>query len=126
VKEGKKEISTAYFFDHFAENGDVEVVVEEGDFVAAERELVPSVSEGELVHYKRVRAQFEKVEEGKEGEGKGKGKEKVAIDRKGKGKAVESLDSTENGADNKRDVKGKGKAVDMGFADGEGDDDGLY
>ena len=91
MSQGKNKISTAYFFDHFATKEDVAVLVEEADFVAAEKELVPSVSLKELEHYKRVRAQFEKVEDTKEqdkpksngntnGNGKGKGK---AVDRKG-------------------------------------------
>ena len=66
-------------------------MVEEADFISAEKELIPSVSLKELDHYKRVRAQFEKVEDTKaqdkprsngntNGSRKGKGK---AIDRKG-------------------------------------------
>jgi peroxin-6 len=113
LSTGKSKISTSYFFDHFASKEDVAVLVEEEDFIAAERELVPSVSAKELEHYGRVRAQFEKVEDkpsnshhsngkGKSAakqpdgipewqqerprsNGKGKGKEKV-LDRKGKGK----------------------------------------
>ncbi|CAG8977203.1 hypothetical protein HYALB_00006740 [Hymenoscyphus albidus] len=89
-------ISTAYFFDHYATKEDVDVVVTEEDFINAERELVPSVSFGELEHYQKVRAMFEKVaDEPKEngdgsvngtpnGKGKGKGKERVVVDRKGK------------------------------------------
>ena len=52
-------VSTAYFFDHYATNEDVAVMVTEEDFVAAQRELIPSVSAKELEHYKRVREQFE-------------------------------------------------------------------
>ncbi|KAH7410915.1 hypothetical protein BKA64DRAFT_741549 [Cadophora sp. MPI-SDFR-AT-0126] len=69
--------------------------------------------------------------------GKGKGKEKVA-ERKGKGKekAVGSWDDSEGDEDQEffdekvngfsGKGKGKGKAVDMGFRDGEDDDEGLY
>jgi peroxin-6 len=147
---GKPKISTAYFFDHYATKEDVDVVVTEEDFMNAERELVPSVSYGELEHYQKVRAQFEKVEDkpqeangkGKarvvnpepveangrlRSNGKGKGKEKV-IDRKGKGKAVEAWDEHADDEEvNTMDSKGKGKgkAVDMGFHDGT-DDDELY
>lgn len=127
--------------------------MEEEDFVNAERELVPSVSVKELEHYKRVRSQFEKVEEDGQGKGKavapqkegipqwqqdgnrpkssGKGKGK-AVDRKGKGKAI----AVSNGEDEDDDDefytrggltngrdKGKGKAVDMGFQQGSADDD---
>ncbi|KAL2070670.1 hypothetical protein VTL71DRAFT_13696 [Oculimacula yallundae] len=73
--------------------------------------------------------------------GKGKGKEKV-VDRKGKGKekAVGRWDDSDGDEDKeffsekvngfagngKARDKGKGKAVDMGFQDGEEDDEGLY
>jgi peroxin-6 len=56
-------ISTAYFFDHFATPEDLAVMVTEQDFLEAHRELVPSVSAGELAHYERVRATFEGVKE---------------------------------------------------------------
>lgn len=132
-------ISTAYFFDHYATKEDVDVVVNEEDFLSAERELVPSVSFGELEHYGKVRAMFEKVgEEKKEngeanggtngrvnGKGKGKGKERV-VDRKGKGKAVERWDDPVEededdvngyGVESRSKGKGKGKAIDMGEDD---------
>ncbi|RKF61694.1 Peroxisomal biogenesis factor 6 [Erysiphe neolycopersici] len=63
VKSGKKKISTAYYFDHFATEEDLAVTVTEEDFCAAERELIPSVSVKELENYLRVQSQFEKVEE---------------------------------------------------------------
>lgn len=52
-------ISVAYFFDHYATDADTSVVVAEEDFMAAQRELVPSVSADELGHYERVRRDFE-------------------------------------------------------------------
>lgn len=52
-------ISTAYFFDHHVTPDDVAVMVTEQDFIDAHRDLIPSVSAGELVHYERVRATFE-------------------------------------------------------------------
>lgn len=58
-------ISIAYFFDHLAAEEDIAVVVEEGDFLEAQRELVPSVSMKELEHYERVRMVFEQ-DDGKE------------------------------------------------------------
>jgi peroxin-6 len=156
LASGKPKISTAYFFDHYATKEDIAVLVEEEDFVNAERELVPSVSVKELEHYKRVRAQFEKAEDDNgqgEGNGKGavpqtdgipqwqqegsktksngKGKGK-AVDRKGKGKSTGTWDEEDDdesytsGMTNGRD-KGKGKAVDMSFQQGSVDDDeGLY
>ncbi|OBT95059.1 peroxisomal assembly protein [Pseudogymnoascus verrucosus] len=56
-------ITTAYFFDHYAKPADVAVVVTEEDFMAAQQELIPSVSAKELEHYTKVRAQFEAVPE---------------------------------------------------------------
>ena len=126
-------MSTAYFFDHFAEPSDLAVMVTEADFSAAQDELVPSVSQGELAHYEKVRAAFEgSGEAGGAGSGRG--------DVKGKGKmpAITVGDEEDAGGNasgggsaggtvrRKRDVKGKGKAV-MGFQDGTAsDDDGLY
>ncbi len=77
---GEPEISVAYFFDHFAAPADIEVTVAEEDFVAAKKELIPSVSLQELSHYERVRKEFEGTgggDSGKSGEGgllNGKGK----------------------------------------------------
>lgn len=153
LQEGKAKVSVAYFFDHYATEQDMAVMVTEEDFENAERELVPSVSMKELEHYKRVRAQFEKPEEEKAGKWKGKditdwqqqqqesrprsnGKGKVkVVDRKGKGKEWGNWDadagdddSYDNGMRNGTAVdKGKGKAVDMSFRQGaEDDDDRLY
>lgn len=103
------EMSTAYFFDHYATPQDLAVVVSEEDFLRANEELVPSVSQGELMHYERVRATFEGSGDKKEGKDKGKGKaiahDELNVDVKG---------------------NGKGKAP-MGFEDGTAsDDDGLY
>ncbi|KAH8593576.1 hypothetical protein B0O99DRAFT_626614 [Bisporella sp. PMI_857] len=135
LQDGKPKISTAYFFDHYATKEDVAVLVEEEDFIAAERELVPSVSVKELEHYKRVREQFEKPEEkgpvsselngSGRSNGKGKGKEK-AVDRKGKGKATisdEEDDFYTGGSMTNGKGKGKGKAVGMGFQDGSLEDE---
>lgn len=54
-----EEISTAYFFDHLATEEDVQVVVSEADFAAAQDELVGSVSKKELEHFERIRNLFE-------------------------------------------------------------------
>jgi peroxin-6 len=82
-------MSIAYFFDHLAADEDTAVMVREEDFVEAHRELVPSVSADELLHYERVRSTFEG--KGKKDGAKGNGEE-PRIDRKGKGKAVEPLE----------------------------------
>ncbi|KAF7551633.1 hypothetical protein G7Z17_g4866 [Cylindrodendrum hubeiense] len=139
-------ISTAYYFDHYATPEDIAVMVTEADFLAANDELVPSVSAGELAHYERVRATFEggrgsdkdkqpagqRVVSGASTTSKGKGKAPVSGSSKGKGKAIaltsdDGFDDDEvvEGEVNGRS-KGKGKAV-MGFQDGTAsDDDGLY
>lgn len=144
-------ISTANFFDHFATPDDIAVMVTEDDFMAAHRELIPSVSAGELAHYERVRATFEGGrEEGRRpaplslgartvstasAPRSAKGKGKAAMG-KGKGKAVAtgSDDEYEDdyGVEAEGEVngavkdKGKGKAV-AGFQDGTAsDDEGLY
>lgn len=140
-------ISTAYYFDHYATPEDIAVMVTEADFLAANDELVPSVSAGELAHYEKVRATFEGVRDkekdrphlvgqrivsGASATSKGRGK--AVASGKGKGKAIALTsddefddDSMLNGGEvNGRKDKGKGKAV-MGFQDGTpSDDDELY
>lgn len=58
-RERGEEISTGYFFDHLATEEDVQVVVGEEDFTAAQNELVGSVSKKELEHFERIRNMFE-------------------------------------------------------------------
>lgn len=118
-------VSTAYYFDHYATKDDVAVMVTEEDFLAAMRELVPSVSAKELEHYGRVRKMFEAVGEGENGANgtaqiKGKGKAGPAPEiewraevptrpssaRSGSGRSGSDRWATAN-----RDRKGKGKAV---------------
>ncbi|KAI0137009.1 peroxisomal biogenesis factor 6 [Xylariales sp. AK1849] len=148
-------VSTANFFDHHATPEDIAVMVTEQDFLEANRELIPSVSAGELQHYESVRATFEGGREKKDmsgahdipvnkladggavrsklGGGKGRGK---AVVGKGKGKAVagdseEDSDGSQDGHESYQSSidgksKGKGKAV-ARFQEGTGsDDDGLY
>ncbi|ETS87396.1 Peroxisomal biogenesis factor 6 [Pestalotiopsis fici W106-1] len=151
---GKPPISTANYFDHHAQPEDIAVMVTEQDFLDANRELIPSVSAGELQHYERVRATFEggrdkketaaaindaaTIEGPKASSGKGKGKAVAASSGKGKGKAVageSDQDSDDEGnaygtysagGSINGKGKGKGKAV-MRFEQGTGsDDDGLY
>ena len=54
-----EEINTGYFFNHLATTEDVQVVVSEADFAAAQDELVGSVSSKELEHFERIRKMFE-------------------------------------------------------------------
>jgi peroxin-6 len=123
-----RDVSSAHFFEHYATDEDVAVEVTEQDFVDAQRELVPSVSAGELAHYERVRRSFEGhrdgvgVAGGMNGKGKGKGREVVGKG-KGKGKAADEDDVMRNGGSRGRDVKGKGVAS---FQDGTASDDELY
>ncbi|EDN96515.1 hypothetical protein SS1G_01441 [Sclerotinia sclerotiorum 1980 UF-70] len=112
VSEGKGKVSTAYWFDHYAKEDDLRVVVQEEDFEAAGRELVPSVSAGELEHYARVRSQFESVKDKDKGAQRPTSSGSSRSSRKGKGKG-------------RVDVKGKGKARDVdGW--GENAEDGYY
>ncbi|KAI1631538.1 hypothetical protein F4809DRAFT_631844 [Biscogniauxia mediterranea] len=107
--ETRHPISTANFFDHYATTEDITVMVTEQDFLDANRELIPSVSAGELAHYENVRATFEGTKDKKQPQEN----MTVALD-KGKGKAVASS-------------KGKGKAIATGNEmeeEDENDDDG--
>lgn len=115
-KRQQQTITTAYFFDHYATPEDIAVMVTEEDFLDAHRELIPSVSAGELAHYERVRATFE----GGRGQGGGdppsqqqqqQRKSSYNTSAKGKGKAVAPPIASS---------KGKGKAV---AAASDNDDD---
>ncbi|ORY82658.1 P-loop containing nucleoside triphosphate hydrolase protein [Protomyces lactucae-debilis] len=86
VKAQPEPISMQYFFDHLATKADVEVVVSKVDFEEALKELVPSVSQSELDHYKKVQAQFSTP--AKEEAKPAAATPTVAVDRKGKGKEV--------------------------------------
>jgi len=110
-------ISTANFFDHYATPEDIAVMVTEKDFLDANRELIPSVSAGELSHYEHVRATFEGAAKDKDKKkqslaslesdtfdssyrpssksGNGKGKGKAVVAGKGKGKAIAMTSSDE-------------------------------
>lgn len=59
ARPAKPAITIAQFFDYHATDSDTQVLVTQEDFVAAQRELVPSVSAEELGHYTRVKAEFE-------------------------------------------------------------------
>ncbi|KAK0670355.1 putative PEX6 peroxisomal biogenesis factor 6 [Cercophora samala] len=144
--QNQPEITTAYFFDHFATKEDVAVMVTEQDFLDAHSELIPSVSAGELEHYEKVRATFEGVKDKKETaqqqqqqqqqngrltvgkrSASGGSNRSVVVHRgkgKGKGKAV-ATGSEEDEYDDGEGVngggyrdKGKGKAVDVGGGGG--------
>ncbi|EHK17055.1 uncharacterized protein TRIVIDRAFT_41658 [Trichoderma virens Gv29-8] len=129
----KHEVSTAYFFDHYATPADIAVMVQEEDFIAAHEELIPSVSAGELAHYERVRAQFEGGSDKKQQSqdhgkrpgssgGSRSGGRSSSSKGKGKGKAIAVSSDEEEQVNG----KGKGKAV-MGFQDGTAsDDEDLY
>lgn len=132
ASRGGVEMSTAYFFDHHATPEDLAVVVTEEDFLAANRELVPSVSQGELAHYEKVRASFEYNADGEAAaagqKSRDKGKGKAVIEEEKEDEDVAADDTGENmgGTVRRKKDKGKGKAV-MGFQDGTAsDDDGLY
>ncbi|KAL2271108.1 hypothetical protein VTJ83DRAFT_479 [Remersonia thermophila] len=107
-------ISTAYFFDHFATPEDLAVMVTEQDFLDAHRELVPSVSAGELEHYERVRQTFEGAKE----------KEAAAASAAGAGAGGQARLGLPSAGSGRRTVsgassKGKGKSP-MGRGKGKG------
>lgn len=52
-------ISIRYWFDHVCSDEDTDVIVKKEDFLNANKELIPSVSQQELEHYKQIRANFE-------------------------------------------------------------------
>lgn len=114
----QKPVSTAYFFDHFATPEDIAVSVTEADFIAAHRELIPSVSAGELAHYERVRAAFEggREEGGGGGGGGGKSSSRPAP-------LVMGGRTVSGGGPRSARWKGKGKAVAVRNSD---DDDDEY
>ncbi|KAH7326361.1 P-loop containing nucleoside triphosphate hydrolase protein [Stachybotrys elegans] len=147
----KHEVSTAYYFDHFATPEDVAVMVTEADFLAAHEELIPSVSAGELAHYEKVRATFEGGRDAQQGAAprpagqrlvsassavsktSSRGKGKAAASYKGKGKAIALASDDEYGYSGGEGAggsavngRGAGKAP-MGFQHGTAsDDEELY
>lgn len=90
LQHGELPMTTAYFFDHHATQSDINVLVTEEDFLNANKELIPSVSAKELEHYKRVREQFEEVDEKSSDQATA-----VAVGSDSKGKAVDG--PTQNG-----------------------------
>lgn len=118
--EGKKHtISTANFFDHYATPEDVAVMVTEEDFMDAHRELIPSVSAGELSHYERVRATFEGGRESNGGANANAEKQRpVPLNLGERTVSTASQRSARGKGKSVATGKGKGKAVAQG-SDGE-------
>lgn len=144
----KHEVSTAYFFDHYATAADIAVMVMEEDFIGAYEELIPSVSAGELAHYEKVRALFEGVPDKQKQQtqqqqqlgvadrgkrpasstrsGSAAGRSASSSKGKGKGKAIATTDDELEADEERVNGKRKGKAV-MGFQDATAsDDEDLY
>ncbi|KAK4230605.1 hypothetical protein QBC38DRAFT_469206 [Podospora fimiseda] len=127
----KKPITTAYFFDHYATKEDTAVMVTEQDFLDAHRELIPSVSAGELAHYERVRAQFEggpKDKEKKDAKMNGQkllgvnGNSAAAAVNGGGGGGKRSVSGQSNRSvisNRSGSAKGKGKAIGVDSDDGD-------
>lgn len=111
--EGAHSISTANFFDHHATPEDIAVMVTEKDFLDANRELIPSVSAGELAHYERVRATFEGGRDKQQQQNQDPDSLMTPVvsefDRKGKGKGSIG--------------KGKGKAIAISMGSGDEEED---
>lgn len=118
--EGKQQtISTANFFDHYATPQDVAVMVTEEDFMDAHRELIPSVSAGELSHYERVRATFEGGRESNGGASANAEKQRpVPLNLGQRTVSTASQRSARGKGKSVAAGKGKGKAVAQG-SDGE-------
>jgi peroxin-6 len=118
--EGKKQtISTANFFDHHATPEDVAVMVTEEDFMDAHKELIPSVSAGELSHYERVRATFEGGREANGAAGANAEKQRpVPLNLSQRTVSTASQRSARGKGKSLAAGKGKGKAVAAG-SDGE-------
>ncbi|KAL1924063.1 uncharacterized protein VTP21DRAFT_7098 [Calcarisporiella thermophila] len=133
-------ITAQYFLDHLATPADIEVEVCEEDFDKALRELIPSVSEKELEHYKKVRERFEGTSSAEGDEetekeqvlkklnalaGSGKGKEKVV--ESGGGSGVGSGSGNGNGRPRRPEImegKGKARTGDVDPVKGKGRDKG--
>lgn len=107
-------ISTAYFFDHLATPEDLAVMVTETDFLDAHRELVPSVSAGELAHYEHVRASFEGAkdkEREKEGKALADGGARLALPPGAAGAGAGGRRSASGASARSASSKGKGRAL---------------
>ncbi|KIA75917.1 microbody (peroxisome) biogenesis protein [Aspergillus ustus] len=110
-------VSTAYFFDHLATPEDVAVMVTEEDFVAAQGELVPSVSAKELEHFERIRCMFESTDKQKQEPGAQTASPQTIGDAIEALKLGHDLDDSIGGPVTNGDqplspgAKGKGKAV---------------
>jgi peroxin-6 len=84
ISQFPRKVSTQWWFDHVATPEDLVWQVEMQDFMAAKKELVPSVSAQEQETYRRLQSQFSAVKKEEKqnvysngtGKGKGKGKEK--------------------------------------------------
>lgn len=115
-------ISVAYFFDHFATEVDTSVVVAEEDFMAAERELVPSVSADELGHYERVRREFEggkEKEENASQQPNSTDSRNVARDQVTQMLRMQMQRANSGSGGN---INGKGKAINQEFTDSVDED----
>lgn len=125
-------ISTANFFDHHATPDDIAVMVTEEDFMAAHRELIPSVSAGELAHYERVRATFEGGRGGDEVESGGVGALKrpaalpLGMGSGGRRAASGTGSSGTRSFKGKQRATGTGKGKGKAVATGSDDDEDGY
>jgi hypothetical protein len=83
ISQYPKKVSTQWWFDHVATPEDLVWQVEMQDFMAARKELVPSVSAQEQETSRRLQSQFSVVKKEEKrnvhsnGTGKGKGKERA-------------------------------------------------
>lgn len=96
---GLSEVSTRWWFQNDAVEEDYKVVVQEQDFIKSQNSLVSSVSSDELLHYLKIRENFEGKAVPTESKA-GPEAQEVANDVMASKKVV-----------SKRKAKGKGKAI---------------
>ncbi|KAK8083293.1 peroxisomal biogenesis factor 6 [Apiospora saccharicola] len=107
----KHPISTANYFDHHATPEDIAVMVSEQDFLDADRELIPSVSAGELQHYERVRATFEGVRDKQQQQQPGQTPDDLTTPTAGAHVGEQQFPLRPRSGSGSSSIKGKGKAV---------------
>ncbi|KAE8208078.1 hypothetical protein CF327_g7183, partial [Tilletia walkeri] len=91
-------ITPHYYLAELAQPSEIEVRVSRVDFEAALRELVPSVSEQEMEHYRAIQSKFSSPDDSKKrkqgaGEVMGGAKGERSGKGKGKGKAVAAIEN---------------------------------
>jgi peroxin-6 len=88
-------LTPQYYLAEMATPEEIAVVVVADDFMAALRELVPSVSQAEMAHYAQIRERFSRsLTADKPDVGGDVDDQKIDINTKGKGKSKDDRTST--------------------------------